>query len=1441
MQAKNNLFRYTWLLSCFLYLSLAGGIAQKYSGLSAFASDGQAPAGIFDGNTTAGLWQDADNVDDAWLVVDLGSERAVGTVKIYWENANAKAYNLSFSNDDVSYWGALNYTDMAPGNRVDVLKDLDLTCRYIKMQGVTRQMDYGYALFEFEVFEPFLPALTTLAVSAAQDVVAVGNELSLTAQGLDQVGEPIDIEGEVMWTVDAQGATISPEGVFLAQQPGLYQVTALGGGAQGSVWIEALPANPNVALGKTYTSSSGSPVEAFDGNPNTRWESAFSDPQWIQVDLGQMHAVSDILISWEGANASAYVIEASVDGSTWNEVLTRADLAEGARVDRMYGLDFEARYVRLTGLNRNTVYGYSIWEMGVYGVQGGGVVDHEPPTTPGSFFGSPAVYAVFLTWNSSEDNVGVDHYKIFKDGVFNALMDANTTSMTISGLNPGTTYQFSIRAYDAAGNGSDEAAISVTTEERYVDDGEARYGIGNIALAMSTESSALAGDGGNVSSFAVDGNKGSRWESAAEDNAWMSVDLGLFYHIDRVILYWEVASGKHYLIQVSDDNVNWATVAEYFSEEELPHEVRTDELTFEPVTAKYIRIQGVERNTPWGYSLFEFEVYSPGSGPDDVPDPNPNPTPPPVPPGPSSFAVLAPAQQAMIIETRRPAFSWEPVDGATSYEVWVNITRDDYDWYAWGSLLDRFTKVAEVTSTSYVMEEDLTDRWTYKWYIVAQKPEGLAYSNLGVFSLYLPVITPINDGIAIVNGARDLNKNGVMDDYENWRLPVDQRVDDLMSKMTMEEKALQMFYNAQSFPRAGWAFGPGTVNDMFESQKLAAQTRLGIPFVSAGDNIHGYKTTYPVQSALAATRDMDLAYQCAVIHRKEQFAVGARGVLGPIAEVGTKVLYPRIQEGCGEDAELAAAMMRAMICGLQGGPEVNPSSVMVTTKHWPGQGAGGEAVVVYDAVTAKYHLKPWFAHMDAGGATVMPGYAGSTYLDPGGPGAGDSKKILDYLREVVGFEGPVCTDWLPYGAWVNAANAGSDIMGGADPGAAGFSLQNFIDNVPEERINEAVRRILTLKFKLGVFEDPYGDPVNGQNAWATEDSKEVAVDAARKAMTLLKNNGVLPLQMPYGSNLLVTGSRANDGDGYRIWTSYFNRELGAKTMYEAIAARGQEDGFNVTQDAESNPSAAVVVVGEPTYTHGTMWATEMPWVHDAHYQVGDYTEHDLTTLNEVAAMDIPMVVVVIMPRPYIIEELLEMADAVIIAYRPGDGGGEGLSQVLFGDYAPSGRLPWQLPRSMEQIGSDHVSNQAERWDLPFDLGATAAERQEIRSKIANNEPLYPVYGDPLFQYGFGIQGYESGEDDDIIVNVEDLSFPDKEPGIRLYPNPVQDWLNIDWPSDERLTSLQIYTLDGVKVKHLTSGLDDQALRVNLSELKTGMYLLKMDTQKSTVTQLIIKR
>jgi beta-glucosidase-like glycosyl hydrolase len=835
-------------------------------------------------------------------------------------------------------------------------------------------------------------------------------------------------------------------------------------------------------------------------------------------------------------------------------------------------------------------------------------------------------------------------------------------------------------------------------------------------------------EGGNAPAAALDGRTTTRWSSQFSDPQWIRVDLGGTAAITSVVLNWEAAYATSYRIEVSADGSTWTTI---YSTTTGRGGVEQLAITG---TGRYVRMYGTARATGYGYSLWEFQVFGSVDTSASTPTILSGPTRPPATTG--QFALSAPADGAMITTTRRPALSWAGVPGAVRYQVWINISRTDYDFTAPGNLIDLYTKVAEPTGTSYTPTWDLPDRWTYKWFVVAVNGSGATTtSTIRRFSVYLPTIASVADGVPIIGGSRDLNKNGTIEPYENWRLPVETRVNDLLGRMTAEEKAYQMFYNAQTYPRSGWHFGPAQPQDLHTMLLAAAGTRLGIPFISAGDTIHGYQTTYPTQSALAAARDYALDYRLADMQRREQLEVGTRGVLGPLAEVGTKVLYPRIQEGNGENADVAAAQVRALVAGLQDGPELNPRSVLATVKHWPGEGAGGEALITYDAVTIKYHMIPFRAAIEAGAVNIMPGYAGSSYLDPGGPGAGDSAKILAYLRQNLGYTGLITTDWLPSGSWVGAANAGSDVMGGADPGAAGFSMATFLTNVPAARIDDAVRRVLRLKFQLGLFENPYGDPVNGPYRMHTPAYTALANQASREAMTVLKNDGVLPLRLAPGDNIVVAGPRATDSAACCVWTSYFHQEYGSRNILDAIRARAATAGVNVHQDTGPAPKLAVVAVGEASYTHGTNWVKEQPYL----------PADQLAVIQNFRRQGIPVVVALVMPRPYVITEWHDLASAIVVTYRGGEEMGPALASLLFGDYAPSGKLPWQLPRSLDQVlrpgGSDVLADAVEHWDLPYDLGATDAQRADIRAHIDAGQPVPSSYGNPLYPYGAGLSGW----------------------------------------------------------------------------------------------------
>jgi beta-glucosidase-like glycosyl hydrolase len=684
----------------------------------------------------------------------------------------------------------------------------------------------------------------------------------------------------------------------------------------------------------------------------------------------------------------------------------------------------------------------------------------------------------------------------------------------------------------------------------------------------------------------------------------------------------------------------------------------------------------------------------------------------------SGFGLASPADKAMVTATHKPTLSWNPSAGAVKYQIWLNISRTDYDWAAPGPLIDRYTKIGETTTATSFATDSLQDRWTYKWYVVAVDNTGKeSKSEIRTFGKYLPRLATVDDGIQVINGCRDLSKNGAIEPFEDWRNSPEVRVADLIGRMTLEQKAKQLVYEGYNDPEAGWAyFWPIAVSQIQTDFIKCAKAPWGIPYISAGDQIQGYKVVVPNQAMLAASRDLDITYKCADVFRRCMRAISAYGNLGPLAEINTCVLYWRVQEGCGEDADLAAAQCRAMIAGYHNGPELNPSSYLECLKHWPGQGAGGEGTVRYDWTTIKWHMRSWKAAIEAGVHNIMPGYSSCPLLQTAGRGAGDDPGIIGYLRDSLKYDGIITTDWLPSGAWVNACNAGSDVMGGAAAAAGAAALTG--GGVSETRITQACRRVLDVKFRLGMFENPYPPYLNNsEQRWAELRAEGVHVQAAREGLTLLKNNGVLPFsKLARGDNIIVTGPMANSTNCTYVWYSGFNE--GTKTFQWCITQRAATNGVGVVSAAPAK--AAVVIVGEATYTHSG--GGTIP------------TSYDMTQAQTLKAAGIPVVIVYIMPRQITVSWEAQNADAMVVAYRPGDGGPQALAEFLFGDFKPRGKLPWQLPKTDAQITADKV-------DLPYDMGATDAQVSEIRALIDQNKPVPAVYGDPQFQWGAGLQSW----------------------------------------------------------------------------------------------------
>lgn len=577
---------------------------------------------------------------------------------------------------------------------------------------------------------------------------------------------------------------------------------------------------------------------------------------------------------------------------------------------------------------------------------------------------------------------------------------------------------------------------------------------------------------------------------------------------------------------------------------------------------------------------------------------------------------------------------------------------------------------------------------------------------------------------------KDLNKNDTLDLYEDWRQPVSERVSDLLSQMSPTDKAAQMLHMTLVTLKESWfselnvgfalaytylADGVDTaVARTNKMQALSEQAPLGIPVVLSMDSVIGASwvngaTITPDQITLAATRNVALVQSLTDMQRKEMKAMGIRFSLSPIADIATDPRWGRAQECFGEDAEMAKQMVVAAISGLQGGKTLTEDSVMACVKHFPGSGPQSAGVdgtpLVFDDETFQMHLSVFEAAIEAGAASIMPyGYSTVPYL--GGDAvenyAHESSVVMtELLREKMGYTGIIQTDWgLNHTV---AALAGADALGGAGQ----RETRRLTENLTAEQFDEKVSRLLTAKFELGIFENPYADLEEARSIVGCEAHYALAKQAAAEALTLVKYENVKPLA---GQKIIVAGTLAKDhlalSSGWKIDT-YESKNILTAIEEQAGAENVTYIGNDLSQVAASYPegTTAVLVVGEGSGTHEPEWGTST-------------LEFTSAQMKMAAALDqagIPVVTVVLMNRAYAMQEMAEHSDALILAYRPGcTAGAEAVAEALFGKAPFQGKTPFQIPEDMNDVYL----------------------QREDRAKDINT---------PLYDYGFGLEIAALGE------------------------------------------------------------------------------------------------
>ncbi|EWM10300.1 beta-glucosidase [Kutzneria sp. 744] len=574
--------------------------------------------------------------------------------------------------------------------------------------------------------------------------------------------------------------------------------------------------------------------------------------------------------------------------------------------------------------------------------------------------------------------------------------------------------------------------------------------------------------------------------------------------------------------------------------------------------------------------------------------------------------------------------------------------------------------------------------------------------------------------------------------YQDPSLPVADRVHDLMSRMTLDDELGQMTQaeraalNPQSdlatyrvgsvLSGGGSAPSPNTAQswaDMYDNfQRIALSTSLGIPMIYGADAVHGHNNVYgatifPHNIGLGATRDADLAQRIGHATAEEVSGTGIDWDFAPCLCVARDDRWGRTYESFGEVPEIPTAMT-SIITGLQGATLGGPASVLATAKHYIGDGGTTGGVnegntQLSEADLRAIHLPPFKAAVDKGVGSVMISFSSWN----GVKDHGNHYLITDLLKGELGFGGFVVSDWagidqIDGQSGFSAADVDAAVNAGIDMVMVPTDYKGFLNTLRAEvnnghiarsRIDDANRRILTKKFQLGLFEHPYTDRSYTATV-GSADHRALARQAVRESQVLLKNaGGILPLAK--SSKVFVAGKSADDignqSGGWTIsWQGGSGNTTPGTTVLQGIRSAVAGSG-SVTYDRYGNGitngyTAAVAVIGETPYAEGQG---------DRPGGLG-LDQEDLATLSRLRASGVPVVVVLVSGRPLDIAAQLPNWNALIAAWLPGTEG-NGVADVLFGDYAPTGKLPVTWPSSSSQEPINDGDGQTPLFPLGYGL------------------------------------------------------------------------------------------------------------------------------------------
>jgi len=588
------------------------------------------------------------------------------------------------------------------------------------------------------------------------------------------------------------------------------------------------------------------------------------------------------------------------------------------------------------------------------------------------------------------------------------------------------------------------------------------------------------------------------------------------------------------------------------------------------------------------------------------------------------------------------------------------------------------------------------------------------------------------------------------------------RVDALLAQMTLEEKIGQMNQVTPHWTsdleaqlrtgQIGSILGIIDPTEINRFQRIAVQeSRLGIPLLIGNDVIHGYRTVFPIPLAEACTWDPALQEQASRVAAAEAAACGTDWIFAPMVDICRDPRWGRIAEGAGEDPFLGRAMARARVRGFQSAGLPGRRRIVACPKHYVAYGAA-EAGRDYNSTDPSertlrdVYLPPFKAAFDEGAGTTM-----SAFNEIGGiPATANSFTLKRVLREEWGFADMlVVSDYnaiaelVAHGIAADLKEAARKaIMAGVDMDMMSFAyIRHLADlvregSVPEAAIDAAVRRILALKFALGLFDHPYIDEMLPAQVILHPEHRALALEVARRSMVLLKNDGLLPLRVAPTSKIALIGPLADDHAAPLGCWAWMGRPEDVESVLDGFQAclpagieldhvrgcavwRDPFEEFGRAEAAARAADVAVLVLGEDAHMSGE--ARSRAYL--------DLPGRQQALLERVLTTGTPTVVVLMSGRPLVLTPWIDRVNAVLQAWHGGIRAGRAVAEILLGQVNPSGKLSVTFPRALGQVPIYYAHKNTGR---PLQGTGTLQFADPFWSRYIDEE------NEPCFPFGYGL-------------------------------------------------------------------------------------------------------